>query len=650
MFYKNRNIYNFICGAIIICFAAVNVISLPAFVTSFLMLKSLPRFLIGVLLIGIIAFRPSASIAVPAFPGAEGFGVQTTGGRGGKVVKVTNLLDYNSDPKVKEPAIPGSFRWAVEGDLPWPQIDDDPKIIIFEVSGIIRVKSPLKIGSNTTVAGQTSPAGITFYNWRRDGFPQNDNIDESAENGCISLENNVIVRHVRIRGSLYKGRCVGANGTGAQIRNIILDHISCSWAGDETMTFWDNCRDITVQWCTIEESVGFWHGEGAHNDGILIGSYGESSGNFSVHHTLFSHHHNRCPLAETGPDLMIDVRNCVQYNANGVTLTCGSDPNGPWSGNHNIIGNYMKFGPTLFEHEPNNLFVGISKNDQDLWAPKIYMHGNIRVSRNFNIRENTWGSWAPASAGGPGTPFWMDEPVPCPEITTHTAEEAYELVLAHAGAWPRDSTTRRTILEVKTGTGSWKCMDTARAREWGLYANYGVLYKDDPNDWPDLPPPLDSDNDGMPNAWETAHGLNPSVNDCNGTDLSTGGYTNIEVYINALADSLVGYVPPVASIKSENYGNSDYKGFISNVYPNPFISFTSIGFTIPERSQSFSLKIFSLQGNIIKELAHGNDLAGQFSVNWNGKDNRGRPVSAGNYVYQLRLGNNIINEKIIILR
>ncbi|MFH1762239.1 MAG: hypothetical protein ABIA63_14165, partial [bacterium] len=132
------------------------------------------------------------SHALPSFPGAEGYGAIATGGRGGQVRKVTNLADTGA----------GSFRAAVSGD--------SAKIVVFEVSGIIRNNSVVEMGKNTTIAGQTSPKGIIFYNWNRDtsinnGLPLNDRIDDMASpNGGIIINSNTIVRHIRIRGSSYK--------------------------------------------------------------------------------------------------------------------------------------------------------------------------------------------------------------------------------------------------------------------------------------------------------------------------------------------------------------------------------------------------------------------------------------------------------------
>jgi hypothetical protein len=167
------------------------------------------------------------------------------------------------------------------------------------------------------------------------------------------------------------------------------------------------------------------------------------------------------------------------------------------------------------------------------------------------------GKWFPRPAG---TAIFVDDAFDAPPVTTQSAGEAYELVVQKAGAWPRDATTRRTIQEVRDRTGSWVIMPTASLPKsmWTWHgkqypARYKKLYKDDPNDlseeFPGRTPPPDSDNDGMPDAWETARGLNPGdASDGNKTTLSrkfTGadGYTNVEVYINALADSLVSPAP-----------------------------------------------------------------------------------------------------------
>lgn len=463
-----------------------------------------------------------------AFPGAEGFNVRKiTGGRGGVIRKVTNLND----------AGPGSLRHAISGD--------EPKIVVFEVSGIIRNLAELKVGSNTTIAGQTSPAGITLYNWDRPA-PRNNRIHKSIKNGTLGFRfvNNIIVRHIRIRGSGFKSDPFVAS----HVHDLILDHLSVSWGGDQSGVFWGDCIDINVQWCAFEEAVGFWHGEGGHNYGPHIGGFhnGKLSGNFAFHHNLMAHHKKRNPEMQIGLNLMADVRNCVSYNAGPPYLVCREKF--LQGGRLNVIGNYRKQGPSQAPFK-NTLQVHIGSEWHDDFLPRIHFSGNKAYDINGNfIAQDVYLNW---TRYGTCDPHFKDNPISGPRITTHTAEEAYELVLAQAGAWPRDSTSRRTIEEVKNGTGGWVMMipDQIMPKQWtdawakSRYPHpFNRFYKDEANDWPNLPAPIDSDNDGMPDLWEKKRELDPSIDDHNGSQLSQIGYTNIEVYINELAEKSIGKI------------------------------------------------------------------------------------------------------------
>ncbi|MFH1761910.1 MAG: T9SS type A sorting domain-containing protein, partial [bacterium] len=586
----------------------------------------------------------------PAFPGAEGFGAdEITGGRGGKIVKITNLNDTGQ----------GSFRAAVVGD-------NDPKIIIFEVSGIIRIKSGLRVGDNTTIAGQTAPlgGGITFYGWNRDpsvnnGLPYNDRAlgNEIAQNGSFSIGNNSIIRHIRVRGTSFKGDVIGGSPV-----NAIFDHVSCSWGGDEAISLWgpggsNTVKNIIIQWCTCEESVGYWHGEGGHNYGPMLSSGGKS---YSIHHTLMAHHLKRDPEIQQDLDSYSDVRNCVQYDCGGVTAVISMQ--GPWCGKFNVINNYMIKGPSN-ESNPMNVFVGFGKNDSAAGLmPELYVAGNYNSTKPTAAKNAPQTDlvkvWAHESDGTAATPTLVSDEFKVVTITTHTAEEAYDLVIEKAGAFPRDSTTRRTIEEVINATGGHVMMDTntmlESQKEWSEVKSFPNgrfkrLYKDDPNDWPDLPAPLDSDNDGMPDAWETANGLNPAdASDAGNTDLSnqfTGmdGYTNIEVYINALADTLV-TIPwvPASVLKLQKYVDN---GLSLASYPNPFSSKVSISLNrrLEQDGKNITISIFNVQGNLVRIFSVQNSHPGT-EITWDGKDNFGRNPGAGTYFYRIKSGGKFISK------
>ena len=296
---------------------------------------------------------------VPAFPGAEGHGRFVTGGRGGTVIHVTNLNDSGA----------GSFRNAVSGS--------GKKIIVFDVGGVIALKSNLNIGANTTILGQTAPApGITlrYYNVNPNG-------------------NNIVIRFIRIRRGQEKDVNDGADASTARhFTGIMLDHCSFSWSIDETASFYDN-NNFTMQWCTIGESlVNAGHGKGAHGYGGIWG--GKLA---SFHHNLLIHHSNRTPRFNgarynwsgyTGNKLYseykwantlqaenVDFRNCVIYN-------CGNGCyGGPGGGQVNIVNNYYKTGPAATTSRVTQVTVAADGNagdDKTFWTmtSRYYIDGN----------------------------------------------------------------------------------------------------------------------------------------------------------------------------------------------------------------------------------------------------------------------------------
>ncbi|MFH1761194.1 MAG: hypothetical protein ABIA63_08835 [bacterium] len=357
---------------------------------------------------------------LPSFPGAEGFGAITTGGRGGEVKKVTNLEDTG----------PGSFREAVSGN--------EPKIVVFDVSGIIRIKSRLTIGENTTIAGQTAPegGGITFYGWNRDpeinnGFPINDNIagNNSAQNGTMGLSNNIIIRHIRMRGCSYKGDGI-SGGWNRFLKNIILDHVSVSWAGDESISFASGSQNVTIQWCTVEESINFWHGEGPHGYGVFFYSSDDyPGGNLTLHHTLLSHHDQRCPLIEVSPEFASDVRNCVLYNTGLSTIAIGLGY-GVFAGDHNYINNYKRSGVNGNRKELLNICFGKNYTDTIMqYAPEIHITGSKNVSYPQASDNDLWYVWADPNVGGGGdaAPFMVNSEISMPHVATQSTDSALVL-------------------------------------------------------------------------------------------------------------------------------------------------------------------------------------------------------------------------------
>jgi len=431
--------------------------------------------------------------ALPAFPGAEGFGAASVGGRGGRVIKVTNL----------NPKGPGSLQAACEAK--------GPRIVVFETSGVIEGDVVIK-DSNLTIAGQTAPgAGITIAGMLLKPYS---NWDKPQDDPARIIYHDLIIRFLRIR----PRRPRGGSGDCVQIGDvdrIILDHLSCSWASDENI---DLCasRQITVQWCAIEESDKVRNPggpEGRHNFGMIVGYAGKDA---SVHHNLFAHHRERAPLC--GLELL-DHRNNVIYN---MLLPLEWHPprmnrqrrDQPFRAN--VIGNYFKAGPD-------------EKRDAKVKTldPLMWKRPWVEVYARDNYFEWTGQPAEPTSQGPTAAEAW-----PAPPVRTLSPQEAYQVVLAQAGCLPRDAVSRRTVAEVRRGTGSWGRHEPQGGLMEGLRPTAA---------------PKDSDGDGMPDAWEQAQGLNPGDPSDASKIVPAGaapgdrhrGYTYVEYYINDLADKLI---------------------------------------------------------------------------------------------------------------
>ena len=424
-------------------------------------------FTVLLVLLAIAAPAARAAEALPAFPGAEGFGAESVGGRGGQLIKVTNLHARGT----------GSLQAACRAE--------GPRIVVFDVCGVIPGDVVIEHG-RITVMGQTAPgAGITIAGSLATRYNPPQPIDD------------VVVRFLRVRPTAARGSGGDAIQF-SQARRVVLDHVSCSWACDETIDIY-SAQDITVQWCSVEESATTGHPEGRHNYGLISGPRGER---VSIHHNLFAHHARRCPAIANGP---ADVRNNVIYNFRDGLSHEGHKPN---DRGFNLIGNYYKRGPS---------------------DPKIFpfcFRGDVSYYLRDNFIEEVGiiqDPWAEADKL-PGLRYYARhgrkaaEEFPVPKVTTHSPKAAYQLVLEGAGCFPRDAVTRRIVREVRTGTGAW-----------------GRPIAEQPA--PDLrlkQPPDDSDQDGMPDAWEKAHGLDAD----DGSDhlrVMKSGYTAIEEYCHELA-------------------------------------------------------------------------------------------------------------------
>lgn len=441
-----------------------------------------------------------------AFPGAEGFGRIATGGRGGKVIKVTNLND----------AGPGSLRAAIN--------TTGARIIVFDVSGTITLQSRLSITKdNVTIAGQTAPGdGICIRNY-----------DVSVD------ANNVIIRYLRFRMGDIAAQEDDALG-GRFHNTIIVDHCSMSWSTDECVSFYAN-ENFTLQWSIIAESLrNSVHDKGAHGYGGIWGGR-----NASFHHNLIANNDSRNPRLgeEAGKAFaltdLVDLRNNVLYNWNGNSCYGGE------AMNVNIVNCYYKPGPATPSSRSERI-IAIDKNKipgtevYNIWG-KFYIDGNYVAGSQRTTDDNwTYGVYAQYHNSYGTVPdseriaMRLSNPLPINNnVTTLPAATAYLRVLDFAGvSLKRDAVDIRTILHVKNGT-----FEAAGSNG----STNGIIdSQSDVGGWPtlnSLPAPTDTDGDGMPDAWETARHLNPAVNDANGKNLSTA-YDNIEVYMNSLVKQI----------------------------------------------------------------------------------------------------------------
>ena len=479
---------------------------------------------------------------LPAFPGAEGFGRYTTGGRGGYVYHVTSLADDNSA---------GTLRWANR--------QKGPRTIVFDVSGTIYLKSALKIANNTTIAGQTAPGGgICLAD-----FP-------------VTLGSNVICRYMRFRlGNRQVDKHEGDGLGSMDDNNIIVDHCSVSWSIDECLSIYGG-RNLTAQWCLVAQSlVNSGHSKGAHGYG---GNWGGAGCSF--HHNLIAHHTSRTPRLGprqgTQTDERMDMRNNVIYNWGG---------NGCYGGEGmkvNIVNNYYKPGPATLKRnttiQQRIAGIGIrttsycqnSDGTWNGWYPmwhvwgKFYVAGNVNT-RHSNVTKDNWtyGMYNQITNGaGVDNTYTqatkdtmrIGEPIPYVAVTTHSAEMAYEKVLQFAGAsLHRDALDELVADDVANG----KATMTGSGLDSGFINSQDDVKSAIPSVWPVLEQgqaPKDTDGDGMPDEWETAHGLN--ANDAaDGNQKGEGGYTNLEVYLNGI----------VAHITAAQNEGGEQTGYIEEV-------------------------------------------------------------------------------------
>jgi pectate lyase len=433
----------------------------------------------------------------PAFPGAEGGGMYTTGGRGGRVYYVNSLEDTMTGSKKKR-----------EGTLRWCLGRPGPKTILFKVAGIIRLTKKLHISDSTTIAGQSAPDdGICIAN-----YP-------------VRVEgDNVIIRHMRFR----MGDLSGAEDDalcGYRNKDIIIDHCSMSWSTDECASFYDN-ENFTMQWCIISESLrASVHKKGTHGYGAIWG--GKKA---SYHHNLLAHHDSRNPrmcgsrYSNQAELELVDFRNNVIYNWGSNSGYAGE------GGRYNFVNNYYKPSPTSSNNDrifAPNADAGVNKQAGGVWGT-FYLSGNY-VYGHHKVTENNLPGLQPDPGSKDIKELISSIPFDVPSVTTDDAQTAYQKVLKYAGAsYKRDKTDMRIVNEVENGLTPVRASHNAGTKPGLIDSQKDVggweIYSYNPECVP-----VDSNIDGIPDGWLEKH-----YPDKTAGDLNEESYTYLEVYLNSL--------------------------------------------------------------------------------------------------------------------
>jgi pectate lyase len=501
-----------------------------------------------------------------AFPTAEGSGRYATGGRGGDVYEVTNLSNSG----------PGSIVDAVSAGN---------RTIVFRVSGTIALGSViLKPKSNTTIAGQTAPG------------------DGICIKGRISIGSvsNIVIRYIRVR---VDAGAANSSGDAIDIDsgiNIIIDHVTASYARDEGISCQEGSNNVTVQWCIISEALTFE----SHSYGSLVrGDFGDKK---TYHHNLYAHNNNRNPrpgnytASSIDPEgLYFDFRNNVVYNWKGSTPGYNADTAS--ISRYNFIGNVYISGSEsgvtnkIFKEDAyksygyfaDNMYNGIVLADQ--WSLVIFNGFTQTKIDAYKARSYL---------------------IPMEPVTTTSPAQAKNDVLASAGSsYPkRDTIDNRIVNDVLNGTGR-SIVSTSTQPEGG---------------WPVLnsvPAPADVDQDGMPDDWETAQGLDPN-NAADRNNIRADGYTQLEAYLCSLTGEITTSVEESSSQQPKQF-------VLHQNYPNPFNPSTTITFSVGTYSYT-SLRVYDIYGREVATLVDGFKSAGSYTAKFNGSN-----LSSGVYFARL---------------
>ncbi len=437
-----------------------------------------------------------------AFPGAEGFGKYTTGGRGGKIYKVTNLND----------AGPGSFRAAAEAK--------GKRYIVFDVDGTIHLETKISIKGDVTILGQTAPGdGVCLA-------------DQPVSLGG----DNIIVRYLRIRmGDKFQHaeKIDGAGGDdafgGNRHKNIIVDHCSISWSTDEVFSMYSG-DSTTLQWNMIAEPLNYsYHFETGDTDFEHHGYGGIWGGtHLSAHHNIFAHCNSRTPRfngIRTSPKEMVDFRNNVIYNWGINNVYAGE------GGEYNVVNNYYK--PGINTNARVRSRIVNPGRTKEIGFGKWYVDGNYVEGFNDVSRNNATGvTLSNDAVPGDKEATLITKPLPAVALPEQSAKDAFRYSLFWSGAsFKRDTLDARIVNDIENGTGH--LIDVQ-----GGYP-HGTTYEKTIAAWPYLKqvlPAADADADGIPDAWERAHGLSAN-NAADATQMKDNThYTHLEWYANSLLE------------------------------------------------------------------------------------------------------------------
>ncbi|MBE6260302.1 MAG: hypothetical protein E7107_05680 [Prevotella sp.] len=503
-----------------------------------------------------------------SFPGCEGYGRFTTGGRmvdsrGSKVYYVTRLDDTGEE---------GTFRWAVTTG------DDTPRTVLFKVSGTIFLTKNVDVKSNTTIAGQTAPGGgICLAGYR------------------VKLGSNIIIRHLRFRAGDLPNKSMSPLGV-ENVENIVLDHCSLSWSMEENLTLYDN-NNTTTQWCIFAE--GLYDSRNSKGNRAYGAQWGGKRS--TMHHCLFAHNNSRSPRFNgVRPEnhdrqAVNEFTNNVIYNWGSVNAIYGGENSAGGTTDYNrvyMINNYYRPGPATKDATGSRRYWCSASGDSN-GVGQWYLKGNkFELSSKWAPSTNIWKDEElqkvnddnyygfVANNASRAMNFWSLSPSQALAdkalLTSivdelgytayESADEAYAKVVTQAGAsLPRYDEVDKRVLAEAAGTQDPQ-FGGARGSKSGIidspyditllsHDDFAALYEGDnaADDkeiditcYPRLQPMaddyacqvVDTDGDGLPDAYETLVSLNP--NDAtDGMKLTESGYSNLEVFLNGVADGQI---------------------------------------------------------------------------------------------------------------